>query len=124
MALANSMFDFDSNFSHHSDKKVVNQAMPLNIRVASSPALSRGKEYYREQVLLLPALYILDCDASFRNVSFSKEPSKNCHPENDDHLRKCNMEISGEGTAYDSHKALWRTNNYIWFLAISLKIQM
>lgn len=79
--------------------------MPLNIRVTSSPALSR-REYNWEQVLLLPALYILDSDASFRNVSFSKVPSKNCHPENDDQLRNCNMEISGEGTAYDPYKVL------------------
>lgn len=77
--------------------------------------------------MLLPAFYILDCDASFRNVSFSEEPSENSHPENDDQLRNCSMEISGEGTAYDPYKVLqtlWRTNNWIWFLAISLKIQI
>lgn len=54
----------------------------------------------------MPTLHILVCDASFGNVFFSKEPNESCHPENDDQIRNCNMEILGEGTACDSYKGL------------------
>lgn len=54
----------------------------------------------------MPTLHILGYHAPFRNVSFSKEPNKNCHPQNDDGLRNCNMEILGEGKACGPYKGL------------------
>lgn len=104
-------------------EQVVNQAKPLKSGFISCS--EQIKEYNREQVLLMPTLHILGCDARFRNVSFCKEPSKNCHPANDC-LRNCNMEILGKGQCLALIKGCsicGEQNNCTWFLETSLKIQ-